>query len=288
MPRPPGPARPFVLASQSQARLGVRRRPASLPRGPRLWVGRRAARRGPGREPGTGAGVGVGAARVLTLAPIWLPHWPAWMCTISLMLGACGGRLRDTRGRAGAGCGGSAAPAARSYRLAPARSARLASPRAANRGTPPQTAARALQHQHRASRFGWAARCGAPPAVSARRLRGLGGPAAGRGASLGAPPHTEGRGWRAPGRTIEAPLGSRTPPRLPSRVLPLRQPQPTALQRRPSSPHPFRDQPQVPTPKSEKDASRLPVLWYEGTNKVLGARLDPLGVGEAGKSCSRH
>lgn len=22
----------------------------------------------------------------LTLAPIWLPHWPAWMCTISLML----------------------------------------------------------------------------------------------------------------------------------------------------------------------------------------------------------
>jgi len=20
---------------------------------------------------------------LLTLAPIWLPHWPAWMCTIS-------------------------------------------------------------------------------------------------------------------------------------------------------------------------------------------------------------
>ena len=24
-----------------------------------------------------------------TLAPIWLPHWPAWMCTISLMLVVC-------------------------------------------------------------------------------------------------------------------------------------------------------------------------------------------------------
>lgn len=205
---------------------------------------------------GLGPGWGWGAARVLTLAPIWLPHWPAWMCTISLMLGACGGRLRDTRGRAGAGCGGSAAPAARSYRLGPARSAGLASPRAANRGTPPQNAARALQHQHRASRSGWAARCGAPPAVSARRHRGLGGLPRGGARVCPPPPHTEGRGWRAPGRTIEAPLGSRTPPRLPSRVLPLRQPQPTALQRRPFFPTPV----QGPTPGShpKEREGRLP------------------------------
>lgn len=24
--------------------------------------------------------------KFLTLAPIWLPHWPAWMCTISLIV----------------------------------------------------------------------------------------------------------------------------------------------------------------------------------------------------------
>ena len=30
----------------------------------------------------------------LTLAPIWFPHWPAWMWTISLMVMCClGGSL---------------------------------------------------------------------------------------------------------------------------------------------------------------------------------------------------
>lgn len=36
------------------------------------------------------AHVGTPIAGQLTLAPIWLPHWPAWMCTISLMLASNG------------------------------------------------------------------------------------------------------------------------------------------------------------------------------------------------------
>lgn len=36
-----------------------------------------------------------------------------------------------------------------------------------------------------------------------------------------------------------------------------------------SSPHPFRDQPHLPTPKVDMDASQLLVLWQEGTDKVL-------------------
>jgi hypothetical protein len=76
-----------------------------------------------------GAGSGRGDARRdckrrgwrgLTLAPIWLPHWPAWMCTISLMLAASGWRLRNERGLRAAESG--QPPAARSYSrsLAPA------------------------------------------------------------------------------------------------------------------------------------------------------------------------
>lgn len=52
----------------------------------------------------------------LTLAPIWLPHWPAWMCTISLMLTSRGYRRK---GRRTAGCGGSTASAAPSYKRLP-------------------------------------------------------------------------------------------------------------------------------------------------------------------------
>ena len=33
----------------------------------------------------------------LTLAPIWLPHWPAWMWTISLIVVGC---VKVTRGMA--------------------------------------------------------------------------------------------------------------------------------------------------------------------------------------------
>lgn len=55
--------------------------PASLPGAsrfpPRGWLGQGRGARG-ARVPGAGR-------RGLTLAPIWLPHWPAWMCTISLM-----------------------------------------------------------------------------------------------------------------------------------------------------------------------------------------------------------
>lgn len=128
-----------------------------------------------------------GAARSLTLAPIWLPHWPAWMCTISLMLGACGGQLLDARGPAGSGCGGSVAPAARSYRLGHARHAR---PGVTARGQSAIAAAecgRALQHQHRASPPDRALRCLLTPPP------GSGGPS---GWGLRAPRAPERRGWR--------------------------------------------------------------------------------------------
>lgn len=80
-------------ASQRRARLGADGAALLPALGGRLGWGR-----------GGRAGCGVrrvGAARGLTLAPIWLPHWPAWMCTISLMLGAGGGRLRSARGLPG-------------------------------------------------------------------------------------------------------------------------------------------------------------------------------------------
>lgn len=100
-----------------------------------------------------------------TLAPIWLPHWPAWMCTISLMLlrgGRCGlagrqgGRRRrqqlwrrSGRRRPGGRWRVLWAPPA-----APGPGADVTAGGSANREAPLQNTATSLQHQHQEERSG--------------------------------------------------------------------------------------------------------------------------------------
>lgn len=136
-------ARHFVLGFQGRLRLEVRGAPRFPPRGSRFPP--RGSRFPPtGSRQARAARVPCAGRRGLTLAPIWLPHWPAWMCTISLM-SAGGGRLREADGPGGCG-----APAARrSYRLCPARRA-LRRHRAANGGAA-AAAARPPPHLHRVS-----------------------------------------------------------------------------------------------------------------------------------------
>lgn len=83
-----------------------------------------------------------------TLAPIWLPHWPAWMWTISLMLRGSAARLRAGRLAGGGRWAAAAARAAEEAAAAgggfyerptlrPARPADVTASRAANQEAPP-------------------------------------------------------------------------------------------------------------------------------------------------------
>ena len=228
-------------------RLCAHRLPASLPPG----TGSRGRRGGPGMRAGCGARR-RGAARGLTLAPIWLPHWPAWMCTISLMLGACGGRLRDAGGRAGAGagCGGSVAPAARSYRLGPARRAR---PGVIARGQSGDAAAECGRAAASAPRIPAPPRAAAPPPAAP----GVWGP------------RTRKEGLASSREDNRSPPGPRPQPRLPSLSHPSGSLTPGLCEEGLSCPHLCRDQPHLPPRKANMDASQLSVLCREGADQVL-------------------
>lgn len=147
------------------------------------------------------------------------------------------GQLRCARSpscsvRVADGGGELAAPATRCYRLGPAHHALCGVSACSQSGAQWQNAATALQHRSAAA--------------------GVWGPSS-----------PERRGWRAPGRTMKFPLPL-TPPRPHSPVLLL-----GFAEESLSFPHPFWDQPHLPSPKVEMDASQLPVLWHEGADKVL-------------------
>lgn len=183
-----GQAHPFLLgfAVASEARGAALRVPPPCfpPPGDRLEEGAGDAGCAPGAEPGAG---GRRAAS----------PWPRSGCRTGRP--GCA-RSPSCSVRVAGGCGtqadalgpGLAAedlppPPPALIGWAPPAAPALASSRAANPGTPPQNAA-GLQHQHRASPLHRALQRLLPPP---------------QGSGDRAP---ERRGWRAPGRTIEAPL----------------------------------------------------------------------------------
>lgn len=129
---------------------------ASLPRDP-LALGTQEARWGRGTR--AQCGDRHTGPRSLTLAPIWLPHWPAWMCTISLMLGAMAGGCETRADRLQLAAEALPPPPPALIGGAPPASPGPASSRAANPRAPPKTAAPAAA-SIRAAHPRSTARCG--------------------------------------------------------------------------------------------------------------------------------